>query len=347
MKKIFIAIVALAAATACSNNELVSVNQEAIAFDNAFVNNSTRSVVDPSYSNTNLFSDFAVYGFVTGDNTAPIFDCTKVSGSALNGDWTYEGTQYWIEGATYNFYAVAPHSYLGYWVGNTANADGLVLYVQNNDGTKDILVAKANDIEGQHSGDNDPVEFNFQHILSKVKFSFTNNYDATGSSIRVENIKITNACGGSYVTFTKNNLQWGNGNPSAQAPTLNFGMATDAEETADVKENVEVAYAYGKTYESQNELLLIPVSGPEYTLNGETVKGYNVTFDVKVLVNSVVVKTYNHSVNVDFTPVAGHSYDIKAVISATNINPDEALDPIEFTVTGIDGWDETDANKTI
>ena len=344
MKKIFIAIVALAAATACSNSEIVSVNREVITFDNAFVNNSTRSVVDPSFTNTNLFEDFAVYGFVTDENTGTIFDRTKVSGSALNGDWTYEGTQYWIEGATYNFYAVAPYSYLGTWVDNTANANALTLYVQNNDGTKDILVAKANDIVGQQSGDNDPVEFNFQHILSKVKFSFTNNYDATGSSIRVENIKIINACGGGYVTFTKNNLlQWSN-NPNAQAPTLNFGMATDDEATTDVKEDVEedveVACAYGKTYESQNELLLIPVA-----VDG----GYNVTFDVKVLINSVVVKTYNHSVNVDFTPVAGHSYDIKATISAENINPDDedGLDPIEFTVTGIDGWDETDANKTI
>lgn len=345
MKKIFVAMLALAAAAACSNEEIVSVNREAIAFDNAFVNNATRSVVDKSFTNTaeGIFKDFAVYGFVTDENTGTIFDCTKVSGS--DGAWTYDATQYWIEGATYNFYAVAPYSYLGYWVDSTANADGLVLYVQNNDGTKDILVAKANDIVGKSSGNNVPVAFNFQHILSKVKFSFTNNYDATGSSIRVENIKITNACGGSYVTFTKNNLQWGNGNPSAQAPTLNFGMATDDEATTDVKEDVEVAYAYGKTYESQNELLLIPVSGPEYTLNGETVKGYNVTFDVKVLVNGVVVKTYNHKVNVDFTPVAGHSYDIKAVISAENINPDDedGLDPIKFTVTGIDGWD-TDHN---
>lgn len=335
MKKIFVAILALAAA-ACSNEDIVSVNREAIGFDNAFINNSVRSVVDPSYSNTNLFGDFAVYGYVTEEGTGTLFDGTKVSGSTLNGDWTYEGTQYWIEDATYNFYAVAPYSSMGYWMASTSNVNGLVLSVQNTDGTKDILVAKANDIVGQPSGQNVPVAFNFQHILSKVKFSFTNNYDATGSSIRVENIKINNACGANFVTLSKNNLQWSNGDGSKA--TLNFGMATDAEETADVKENVEVAYAYGKTYESQNELLLIPVA-----VDG----GYNVTFDVKVLVNGVVVKTYSHDVNVDFTPVAGHSYDIAATVNAENINPDEELDPIEFTVTSIDGWDTTDENKTM
>ena len=323
MKKIFVAILALAAA-ACSNEDIVSVNREAIGFDNAFINNSVRSVVDPSYSNTNLFGDFAVYGYVTtNEGTGTLFDGTKVSGSALNGDWTYEGTQYWIKDATYNFYAVAPNSYKGYWMASTSNVNGLVLSVQNPDGTKDILVAKANDIVGQQAGQNDPVEFNFQHILSKVKFSFTNNYDATGSSIRVENIKINNACGANFVTLSKNNLQWSNGDGSKA--TLNFGNAAVASATA------EEAFTNGTTVESYNERLLIPVA-----VNG----GYNVTFDVKVLVNGVVVKTYSHDVNVDFTPVAGHSYNIAATINRETINPDEELDPIEFTVTDITGWDE-------
>lgn len=323
MKKIFVAILALAAA-ACSNEEIVSVNREAIGFDNAFINNSVRSVNDPSFTNTNLFGDFAVYGYVTtNEGTGTLFDGTKVSGSALDGDWTYEGTQYWIKDATYNFYAVAPNSYKGFWMASTSNVNGLVLSVQNTDGTKDILVAKVNDIVGQQAGQNDPVEFNFQHILSKVKFSFTNNYDATDSSIRVENIKINNACGFSLVTLSKNNLEWGNGNGSQT--TLNFGNAAVASATA------EEAFANGATVESYNERLLIPV---------EVTGGYNVTFDVKVLVNGVVVKTYSHDVNVDFSPVAGHSYNIAATIKAENINPDEELDPIEFTVTSIDGWDE-------
>lgn len=337
MKKIFVAILALAAA-ACSNEEIVSVNREAIGFDNAFINNSVRSVVDPSFTNTNLFENFAVYGYVTEEGTGTLFDGTQVSGSALNGEWTYTGTQYWIEGATYNFYAVAPNSYKGYWMASTSNVNGLVLSVQNTDGTKDILVAKANDIVGKASGQNVPVAFNFQHILSKVKFSFTNNYDATDSSIRVENIKINNACRASFVTLSKNNLEWGNGDGSQT--TLNFGNAAVASATA------EEAFTNGTTVESYNERLLIPVA-----VNG----GYNVTFDVKVLVNGVVVKTYSHDVNVDFTPVAGHSYNIAATIEAENINPDEELDPIEFTVTSISDWangntadsDDDDVNDSL
>ena len=94
MKKIFIAIVALAAATACSNDELVSVNQEAIAFDNAFINNSVRSVADPSLTASTL-NDFAVFGFVEG---AVLFDGVRVAkvgsdNAIANDDLTKTGLQ--------------------------------------------------------------------------------------------------------------------------------------------------------------------------------------------------------------------------------------------------------------
>lgn len=332
MKKIFIAIVALAAATACSNSEIVSVNREAIAFDNAFVNNSTRSVVDPSFTNTadGIFEDFAVYGFVSADNQTPaaIFNGTQVVGP----DWTYDGTQYWIKDATYNFYAVAPKTD-GNWTcaNGNANNSGLTLAVYNWDGTQDVLFAQAKNIRGKASGENDPVEFNFQHILSKVKFSFTNNYDATNSAIRVKNIMINNAYKMGYVFLgTSDNDPTWTPNQNNADTELEFGNAAVASATADE------AFAKGATVESYNELLLIPGA-----VNG----GYNVTFNVEVLVNSVVVKTYNHSVNVDFTPAAGCSYDIAATINAENINPAEALDPIEFTVNKVIDWDKDHDGK--
>ena len=328
MKKIFVAMLALAAATACSNDELVSVNQEAIGFDNAFINNSVRSV-DPSYTNDKLFSDFAVFGFVTEENTGTLFDGTQVSGSVLNGEWTYTGTQYWIEGATYNFYAVAPYS--GAWTKTAASVDGVTLTFDNANGTQDLLFAKAQNIEGQESGQNETVEFTFGHILSKVKFSFTNGYDATNSSIRVENIKINNAYTTGSVVLGANDPAWTVQDTNATLELVFGNAATTAVDA-------EVAFVKDATVESYNERLLIP---------GAVTGGYNVTFTVKVLVNGVVVKTYNHNVLVDFTPVAGHSYDIAATIDHTNINPDEELDPIEFTVTDITTWTENDETMTL
>ena len=112
MKKTVLAVAALVAVgmTSCNNDEELLQGNEAIGFSNVFVDNSTRSVDDPSYTNSNLFKDFAVYGFV---ENATLFNGNKVTGSGVNGNWTYEGTQYWIAGANYNFAAIAPKTDAG------------------------------------------------------------------------------------------------------------------------------------------------------------------------------------------------------------------------------------------
>lgn len=340
MKKIFVAMLALAAATACSNVETVSLNQEAIAFDNAFVNNSVRSVIDPSYSNTKLFSDFAVYGFVTGDNqvTAPIFDGTQVSGNAIDGVWSYTGTQYWINGADYTFHAVAPYN--DGWTKTEAGIDSVKLSFTN-DGETDLLFA-TNDYGVYSYNENQPVGkvgFNFRHVLSKVKFSFVNTYNATNSFLRVSNIKIENAYATANATLNANTAWAGH----AGTLELAFGNAnTTQDDSAAVKFNTAVPEV-----ESHNELLLIPGKVPSFKKDGVDVPGYKVTFTVEVLVGDAVIKTYNHVVAADFTPVAGYSYDLKAEISHKNLDPEQAQEAIEFTVTNIGGWDTPDENPTM
>ena len=47
---------------------------------------------------------------------------------------------------------------------------------------------------------------------------------------------------------------------------------------------------------------------------------------------------YEHTATVTFAPQAGHSYDIKAEINATNIDPDHAQEEIVFTVKEFNGW---------
>ena len=342
MKKIFVAMLALAAATACSNDELVSVNQEAIGFDNAFINNSVRSVNDPSYSNTNMFADFAVYGFV---ENASLFNNVEVEGP----DWTYTNTQYWITGAKYNFAAIAPFANGKSGVFSVA-ADADKNYVgtttlpfTNVDGTNDLLYAQNAQIVGAASN-NSVVEFDFRHILSKVKFSFKNGYNASTATIKVYDVQIENAWESATATLGETSTAWGS---HADNVVLSFGNASDDEATTNVKENVEVAYAYGKTYETLNERLLIPGVAPAVTGVDNVTNAYKVTFKVDLLVNGTKIKEYTHTAYVEFAPVAGYSYDIKAEINADNIDPANEQEPIEFTVTNIGGWETTDENKTM
>lgn len=108
MKKVF--FLGIAAATmlaSCSKNETVDVPQgKAIGFSNTFVDNATRSVVDPSFKKETL-DNFAVYGFT---QNGQIFDDVIVSSDDGGTSWTYSPTQYWVEGNQYAFAAIAPAS---------------------------------------------------------------------------------------------------------------------------------------------------------------------------------------------------------------------------------------------
>lgn len=328
MKKTLLLVAAAVALVACSNEETVRQSaREAIGFDNAFVENSTRSVNDPSFDADNMFSDFAVYGFVEG---AVLFDGTAVSKSINNTDlssyWKYAGTQYWVAGANYNFNAVAPLTNGG-WTKTAADATSTTLSFTN-DGTTDLLYAYAT-AEGQ-AENNQPVAFTFRHTLSKVKLSFENAYNATNATIKVRDVKITDAYATGNVVLT-DATAWSTQDGKLE---LAFGNAVADDATS----TDALAFAYNTTLESYNELFMIPGEGP--TLDGEK-HTYTVTFTVDLIVSGTVVKTYEHTINAVFAPEAGKSYDLKATINAENIDPEHAQEPIEFTVNALPGWGAT------
>ena len=336
MKKIFVAMLALAAATACSNDELVSVNQEAIGFDNAFINNSVRSV-DPGYSQSNMFNDFAVYGFVEG---ASLFNGVKVAktgvdNTELKSAWKYAGTQYWIAGANYDFYAVAPFE--GGWsvqTGTTPSDAGATLSFTTTDGTQDLLYAPIVTREGANN-DYSAVAFTFKHILSKVKFSFKNGYNASAATICVRDIKITNANESGEVALAAA-ASWSN---QSGTKAIAFGNATTEATYAtdtNVDNFVNYDYAYNTTVESYYERLLIPGN-----------KEWNISFVVELLVSGKKIDEYEHTAKatIDFQP--GHSYDINAEITAANIDPNHAQEPIEFTATMTDWSTANEEDATV
>ena len=343
MKKVIFALAAVVALAACSQEDVIVADKgAAIGFD-TFVENSTRSVYDPSFTNdeNKMFSDFAVYGYVNG---AVLLDGVRVAkdGDGMKADdyagqtktgWKYEGTQYWIANANYNFNAVAPMTN-GNWEKTAATAESTTLLFTNN-GTTDLLYAYATAVGANKN--NDVVGFNFRHVLSKVKFSFKNEYNATNATIRVENVKIHDAyASGSVVLDDK--TAW---TPAENSNTLalEFGNAAVGSATA------EEPFANGKTVESYKELLMIPGQGAStYTVTNadatttEYKNVYKVTFDVVLLVSGQKINTYKHTIYTTFAPLAGMRYNLKAVIDATNIDPAHAQEPIEFTVNPLTDW---------
>ena len=333
MKKIFlIGLTAAAMMASCSNDETVEMaQQKAISFSNAFVNNGTRSVHDPSFTTLTL-KDFAVYGFT---QKGQIFNGEKVSGTTSTG-WSYDNVQYWVPGNTYTFGAIAPYSVAG----NVSNVTlptgatkvGMEVAFTNTDADQvDLLHAAPAQITGVTPTYTTPVSMTFNHQLSKVKFSFQNSV-GEGYNVKVSNVKITDAFKEGTLTVAATGNTWGN--QTDKTLELNFGNVV-----ADASSTEASVIANAATLESYNEKLMIPMGSSAI---------YTVTFTAELFKDNVSLGIYNHRVeikNVEFK--LGYCYNFKASLTHKNITGPDELNPIEFTVASVKNWDQTESNKDL
>lgn len=332
MKKIFlIGLTAAAMLASCSNDETVEMaQQKAIGFSNAFVNNGTRSVVDPSFT-TSTLKDFAVYGFT---QKGQIFNGEKVSKGGTA--WSYDNVQYWVPGNTYTFGAIAPYSVAG----NVSNVTlptgatkvGMEVAFTNTDADQvDLLHAEPTQITGVTATYTTPVSMTFNHQLSKVKFSFQNSV-GEGYNVKVSNVKITDAFKEGTLTVAAAGNTWGG--QTNKNLELNFGNVV-----ADASTTEASVIAYAATLESYNEKLMIPMGSSAI---------YTVTFTAELFKDNVSLGIYNHRVeikNVEFK--LGYCYNFKASLTHKNITGPDELNPIEFTVASVKNWDQTESNKDL
>lgn len=354
MKKVLFTLAAVLTLASCAKEDVVREYQampEAIAFDNAFIDNATRTYVDESFTNANLMEDFRVFGYVTGDNDAyaPIFNNLQVTGSGRGqgATWTYGDayTQYWIAGAKYDFAAIAPFTGGNYTdsdvtFAKVGNNFVTTLEYKNNTGGVDLLYAQYGPYEAKTpaQGGNDKVAFTFKHILSKVNFTFQNAYNAANTAIAVRRIYIMDAYMEAVATLTANSTVWANDSlVEGTRFNLDFGDATENNPSGgSFAPNYLTTTNGANTAESYRKLFLIPTTGKTYT----------VAFDIELYYNVggtyTLIKTFEHSKYLtSFNPAPGCSYNITATINAENIDPAGAQSKIEFTVdetTGVNGW---------
>lgn len=338
MKKIFlIGLTAAAMMASCSNDETVEMaQQKAISFSNAFVNNGTRSSVDPSFNSDNL-KDFAVYGFA---ENAQNFKGEKVYKVEGTNTWKYDNLQYWVPGNTYTFGAIAPHSVAAN-VSNVTLPTGatkveMEVAFTNTDDVKqvDLLHAAPAQIAGTAVTPTyeAAVSMTFYHQLSKVKFSFENAVGA-GHYVKVKDVKITNAykTGTWKVTGEPANT-WSN--QADKTLELNFGNVVANGATANVAANI----AFNETLESYYEKLMIPMDASAT---------YTVTFTVDLCAGDAVLKSKTFTTQISGVEFKlGYCYDFKASLNADNIT-DDPLKPIKFTVIKVEDWNQAESNKDL
>lgn len=233
MKKFFIAIVALAATVSCSNDDIISIDRQAIGFGNPFVENAVRA----DYSDGKNLTAFTVYGTVTGNNnTVALFggDGANVTGKVGDATWACGEPEYWVPNCSYDFQAVAD--------GTISNGK---IACSITDGNLDLIyataTAKTDGTAKPISGvnDNGVVVFNFEHLLSKIGFSFVNGSTNTAYGYAITSVSFTgHDSTGTYtigsgwdttVTASSTALNFGTGNVTHQiipgAQTLNVTVA--------------------------------------------------------------------------------------------------------------------------
>ena len=318
MKKLFVIVLAAIGMVSCMNtDEVIEVKGgDAIAFADVMLDNAVRAAVDPS-TTFETIQGFNVWGFMD-DVNGVIFEGDEVTRSGET--WTYSHTQYWAPSHTYYFAALSPIG--GQWTLNTANGSTLgagIVNFENNDGSEDLLYAKAivtteADINKQPGA----VKLQFQHLLSKVKFTFKSEFPSERQTIKVKDIKMTAAKAASI--------------DLAVADYTKGWVLTDAQETysfGDLENTLTINDING--WECAQERLLIP-AGADYV--------YTITFTVELYNGQNLAQTFNETTELTGKALEmGTAYNFVATLSPANLG----LYPIQFTV-GVDSWVEEDVD---
>ena len=336
MKKILFAAVAVMAMAACSNEDVISrPARPMIGFDNAFVENSTRANNDLTKSNLN---DFSVYGSVAKNGSeGQIFKNQLVKKSGEQ--FLYTPPQYWVDNATYCFAAFAPYTDAK-WSYSTTYAENGTITFDNEaaQANQDFLYAYQTRTTGAAITEAPaPVSFTFNHMLSRVKFEFTNGFAAANNiTFRVREATITNLHKSGTLAVTNGAVAeaWSvaDNTKAENVFAKKFGDVNIFEGTAP-EDNIIAAGAKA----SSEHFYLIPANA-----------SYNVTFTVALYQAGVLVDTYNRTATLSYNMQPGYSYDIKATLNPSNTSDEGQIFPIEFQVSGVNDWaNYTDVTGTV
>lgn len=322
MKKILLSAFAIFAMMACNNEEPVRLQEQSlITFEDSFVEAKTRAE-DPSITTTSIDA-FDVWGFIN-QPSGLIFNQERVTKSEEG--WGYTNLQYWMPEKPYYFHAVAPVDDENIVVDTKEmKTDGLgTISFTNVDGTTDLLYASKHvSTVGVDVINNAPsVELKFMHLLSKIKFTFTNGFPNENTSLKVKDIMITNAPakGSIAVNKEREDFEW----TLVQGETTKLAFG-------------DVALAALASGECAAERLTIPADAN---------RTYTITFKLELFYGNQPAGESTKELTLENQEFAiGKNYNITATINNENFY-DAALKPIKFTVE-VEDWVEDDINGNI
>ena len=323
MKKLLLGLLAFAA-VACTNDEVVKEDLSFITFGDSFVEIKTRGAIDPSITTASIDA-FDVWAFIS-QPSGVVFDAERVTKGEKG--WEYKNTQWWLPGNRYFFYAVAPVDNANIKVDTKEmNTLGLGnIDFTNENGSVDLLyteklIETGNDVLSNGPG---KVMLQFHHMLSKVKFTFTNGFNNQNAHLAVKNVQISDAPANGNIDVNTDTWSW-NVTPN-QPVALKFGDVNGG--------NV---FDVTVSHECAQERLTIPTDKTHI---------YTIEFDLELYYGDQLGHTSHKTIKLQNQAFEiGKNYNIKATITADNFD-EKALKPIEFDVE-VKEWIEGTVDGTI
>ena len=315
MKKIFIAMMAMAAFAACATEDtIVTPKGNAIAFGDAFVDNSTKAIIEDAED----IEGFTVWGNVEGtgsvvalygDNGATVTRDAADLGAA----WRCSTVRYWTPSCQYNFVAIA-NGGVAVEDGKPCITNGIPTKIDYSVGAYpvDLLYGEATaetdsssvptgSVVNSGSATANIVKFTMNHLLSRVKVSFQNMLDQNASDYKysISDVKVVSAGSGIYTIADdewdlgdNTDIAYSGDSPIANGSTVSYGAALVIPSSP-----VKLVFTY--------DLKLQTSSGNWETINTDTVE--------KVVVNTPV-KNYSYNITVQLK--AGAKIDF--TVDSTN-----------------------------
>lgn len=258
---------------------------------------------------TDNINHFMVFGGYDGNYTN-VFNNVKVYGG--KGSWGYDNTQYWTDGKTYTFQAYAPEGATA-----SASATGVNFTGFTADGATDLLVSAVKTVADVNTTAGvENVQLEFRHVLSKIKFTFSttlNNVNIAISDLKVLQVPNT----GSY-TNSGSTGSWGS--PSSMK---DYALTVAEGVTNSVSKSSTEAIVMPQTFSTS---------------------GLKVSFTVTV--TGGLSLTANHIVTLPTTAwEEGKCYNYKAELTYENIDPEQALKPIEFGDPTVTPWENAEGGS--
>ena len=323
----FLLGVAVAALASCTNEEVVSVPENAaINFTGAFVDKATKADVT-----TDNIAKFWVFGSY-GPTPTEVFNNVGVNKPTGTGNWQSEETEYWTTGNAYEFgaYANGTSSLTTTTQVSFSAADKKLTFTNYEAGANDLIASTTSVSALDNVNSAQPVPFTFKHMLAKVKFTFKTT--ATDYTMKVEDLQINNAiktCTGSYTGGTPT-ITWETASATATSSAA-YVYADIANYATTGSASTDACYVIPQSVPADEDYVTVTF---KVTASGDAISGTQEATFTANLKTSDNKWTEGYSYNYIFT-----------------INPDDVdgtLKPIEFTVTEVDGFEkDTDITDVV